>query len=1695
MKKGKKFLTFNDELIESHIEISENDQETSFFFDYSPSIGKIIQLEPIMRFRTITELSLIGHEIEDITTLQSCQKLKKLNLSWNKISSMIPLTQISTLKILNLNHNLIQMLPKSISALINLQSLKLEYNPIADKSCLLNLKNNDNLACLDLIGSTVSADVDLNLYLIFNLPQISVYNREMILQSIRDKAAKRFQKVSIGTPEAFQQLQQENIHLKEQLQEQEVENQKLLSLPAIKTDSESLKLKIKSMEDRLHEMEKQLELKLKENISLKTQLKHSNQPPQSCTQCEILMKKLQKAQDQNVQYKSSMQELYATLKEEKKNNAGVIHSSRKSFDDSNLRREIIKLQQIIASKEDEIETLKQRPTIVQKVENNTNEILNYKSNIAKLKNDNSKLQEQIEKASQERKTLQRKIQIDAQTHNVELTSKIEEISSLKSDIQMKEAQIRELKANLQESSSYLIKVRSLEQENNDLKRHTKTNDVFKQIVQEKNQIEAQLNEQKSDNVQLNLKIKMLKKQLKQPQKEIDHMIMAKDQQIKQLELERKNLIATINKEIRTRDETITSLQNSLFLDNTGASRNNELEAKIEQLQDTLANVERSDEELREVQQNLVMAQTQIKKLEEENKVLEKTKENHQQEIEGLQNKIIEITSKKAKSESHVMNELISAHEIETNGLKNELNNKEKEIQQLHKLRLEHDQLILDINNIKESQKSLLEIINQERESFKLKKVVQQDLVLVLSQTFKEVHMIIFQLEQKLDDLKDKKQQKEMALETSVKEQAQQNIAIRTLQSKLAQTTKELSTMKEKLETSVSQTEYKMLKSQKEALEGEIEKNSITIKQFSSQFAQLKQKSYEEMNESRALSEEKISELEEELETTQNALKRKCESMKEIKSSLTRENQKLIITMHQLDEDNRKKEVEIFHMKEQLDQFDAFKTDSATTIERLEAQCKAFEENMQIKLKKSEEEKLKLLDIIDDLKKKIKELKSLLKESSNKQKTFESTVADKDKEIFSLENTIKKLEEQEKQQINCLKKQKEEHEKAEQSLTMMIQELETEKSELTQTTRDVQSEQEQETKALKRQIKKLQKKFNNLVEISENLKSEKESLESQLQTAKAEIDSKEDEYKKKDGEIARIREMRETTEHLFKTLTVKHNKMLSEIEGFNQQLDDKEKEKEEVFNKISEYQKENLELSQKIAEVQKREIEASQKSDESKKEIENLKIEIQTRDEIVHGLHQSVKNAEKNVEIKEQEVKMIQSSIDQLKSKYEMLQKTTVPTTQFQNVVNKLSEAKQAHNEATHQIEVLNKKLEKSIKEIEIKEDQIKELEEDIKDLNAKVKEGEEYKKVVLKQKLQIEQLIEKNGHQQNLISTFKANSTQASEEFMKISTALEKSQNDSYEQKVENAQLLQQISELQDNFKQKEQIIEHNEEIIKNIKNELETLKKAGEETKDEQIRQLSLAKKQIRDMNEEKEQFNIKMNQLTADLEVANKNIKQMVPKQQLTELKKKYESLEKLQDFTDSKLKSSESKFKEIQAQLHDIHDSFNEQIHEHKPSAEILETLRKVMNKHFESQGFGKIQTFLPKQKLVISDVIVASVDPESETMIGRQQRLLDSVRKTLLSFPLGNKSLDLATSDQLENQLDQLHMLVNLIKRLFDEREVHIEELVSMIESQHNAILQISNAPTDKSVVSKSVENVKRAKLIIEEDRSKRKQMDT
>jgi hypothetical protein len=98
----------------------------------------------------------------------------------------------------------------------------------------------------------------------------------------------------------------------------------------------------------------------------------------------------------------------------------------------------------------------------------------------------------------------------------------------------------------------------------------------------------------------------------------------------------------------------------------------------------------------------------------------------------------------------------------------------------------------------------------------------------------------------------------------------------------------------------------------------------------------------------------------------------------------------------------------------------------------------------------------------------------------------------------------------------------------------------------------------------------------------------------------------------------------------------------------------------------------------------------------------------------------------------------------------------------------------------------------------------------------------------------------------------------------------------------------------------------------------------------------------------------------------------------------------------------------------------------------------------------------------------------------------------MRQELMSFPIITEAPTIDSNARMTAQLEQLRALVLLVKRLFQDREAHIEQMSALITSQHLAVMRMSKNTPNREAVEQSQENQRRAQEILAKDRNSRRE---
>ena len=468
-------ITFDDNLVEKNIKQHRN-KYGIVFFDYSPSRGRINKIDQLIRFRLITELSLIGHSIQDISNISVLVNLTKLNLSWNNITSILPLMKLTQLEILHVGHNKVAQIPKSITALTNLKNLQISNNPISDRNVFLALKQNFNLTCFDFESTGASCEPDSILFCIYLLPQLTVVNRVFIDSKMRRDAHRRFGRAEIS------ELSEMNINLANEnkkykkivnlIMQNNIQNPEGIVNEINKLKGEKTKLiEFIKNQDRIID---QLQQKLKENNSDKNNTNQDDENNQQTNDqanplgvvVKDLQSKLYHLQDQMTNTTKENKILSYQIKENE-----TIIKEYEQFKSKTLQykekiEKLTKDNQLLQSTNvklyDQIGTLKREQSFTQnrsqqsspqsqKDQNNNNDTIqliqqNYQDKINDLIKDYNSLKETLQSSQEENTKLLKK-------YNNDMTEKENSIKILNEKLSQQDNIISELKSTAQKLPS------------------------------------------------------------------------------------------------------------------------------------------------------------------------------------------------------------------------------------------------------------------------------------------------------------------------------------------------------------------------------------------------------------------------------------------------------------------------------------------------------------------------------------------------------------------------------------------------------------------------------------------------------------------------------------------------------------------------------------------------------------------------------------------------------------------------------------------------------------------------------------------------------------------------------------------------------------------------------------------------------------------------------------------------------------------------------------------------------------------------------------------------------------------------------------------------------------------------------------------------------------------------------------------
>lgn len=262
------------------------------------------------------ELDLSYHFISKIENLDCCQYLTDLNLAENNIRKIENLHALVNLVNLNLTGNAIREIPREeIEPLQQLKSFKLSRNKIKDLKELGNLAVLNKLESVWVFRNPVAENVDFNLFLVYNVPNLTTIDGSLITPAIKQKAARKFQ---MPSPENW--MVRENLvtfrrELSEFQERRRVINDEIEMIDqeiiSAMRDKEAIQEEIETATYELKDINKALKTNSSEQIKIKKfKMKELLTKAEDLRDVSVdLQKKISKATEQKLEKESHLKEI------------------------------------------------------------------------------------------------------------------------------------------------------------------------------------------------------------------------------------------------------------------------------------------------------------------------------------------------------------------------------------------------------------------------------------------------------------------------------------------------------------------------------------------------------------------------------------------------------------------------------------------------------------------------------------------------------------------------------------------------------------------------------------------------------------------------------------------------------------------------------------------------------------------------------------------------------------------------------------------------------------------------------------------------------------------------------------------------------------------------------------------------------------------------------------------------------------------------------------------------------------------------------------------------------------------------------------------------------------------------------------------------------------------------------------------
>lgn len=875
-----------------------------------------------------------------------------------------------------------------------------------------------------------------------------------------------------------------------------------------------------------------------------------------------------------------------------------------------------------------------------------------------------------------------------------------------------------------------------------------------------------------------------------------------------------------------------------------------------------------------------------------------------------------------------------------------------------------------------------------------------------------------------------------------------------------------------------------------------------------------EKQHEE-NESKLKS--RVRECENEKLELQMRLQERQEDIRDLKD----ENTRLSDTIEEMEIKMKQKEKDVFDLEK--------------VIDRLKEQLAMAEQLHAAEKSKDKQREESLMSQINDLKKKTQELQmSMSSEKNNmsrslaiteqREKKLQKKLAKLAKYTHELQETLEETTNKNADLMNLLEQNNQKvRESTEKSARM---------EEVARTTDHL-------FKTLTKKYNDLQAEHKNLLVAASNHNTLVAELQNQINRKDDDIEDLRSDLNELQNECDKHSEQTRNQVVKISELTEKLAAAQAALERKDDQQSEIARENQDLRQQITEANSEIEALSGKMKGILSTMVDSSlfdsevAKRKELQKQIETLTDEVEAKKEALKTAISQNRKAQDQASAEssklQSQVKDLTEQIEEMNAKYETLEKEGDSRTQryeskiseLGNLVDSLrlqlsqqSEEKVLmQKEATESSERFSEMLRNAQSELTSKTEEcaekqrklnemttrIQKQDQIIQDQNEKLRtaiddyeavktqrdqESDDRTRQISQLRKQLRDMEEKNQQLERKIDNVQS---ELVEEIHKSSQKVPKDQYDALGEKYESLKKLMKFeaSKAQTAMNQKQQLIDEKAAEFNQKESDL-----------NERIQDL------VGEVNDKKELVKRLQRQIQAD----NNKIMQLEQKehrcgeletvitglqQELQRAKGNYEDVKKLQEREIAKTQEQAGVLRQLTQILGNAGDSLRHP--DDRSKQDLINDAVSHLNELAKVLRVAEIPEVTFREYRARTSRAIASITPESETLLARHKRIIDTIKNALLAFPIGNPKFDIESHDQLEAQLKLLGSLIALVKRIFDEREKHIEELASMVESQHRAVMRMSEQPVNPTIVADSYTNFQRTQSIIRSDRTMRSTM--